>query len=299
VTREPFARLYRQAGDSKDRLLNQVLAARLAALDCRADSALSLLGEILQKRPHDPLALLLQARIICLDKRNPSGALAIYDRLEGLQNRRTTIEKWIGSLIASGRAGAHIKLKQYTQAIDAYEEIISRLAKTRKIELHLQVSRAKLNKALCLLLQEENTAALDVLDELMGDLDKHRDSAFHEYLARALLMKGLIRGSMEYHEDALRFFDQVIQRFGGVEQPEIKEVVLAAWVNRGIALSKLQYLPASLKTFDEVVDQCSANDMVEIQEAAAMALINKAAADGEKTAMRYWEKKTPPPHKEN
>jgi tetratricopeptide (TPR) repeat protein len=299
VTREPFARLHRQAVDANDRLLSQVLVARLAALDCRADSALSLIEELLQKYLHNPLVLLLKARILCLDKRDPGAALAVYSRLEGLPGRRSTLEKWIGSLVASGRAGAHVKLKQYLQAIDAYEEIISRLAKARKLELRLQASRAVLNKALCLLLQEENAAALAVLDELMGGIEKQRDSALHEYLARALIMKGLIRGSMEYHEDALGFFDQVIHRFGGLEQPEIKEVVLAALVNRGIALSKLKYLPASLKTFDEVVDRCGSEERVEIQEAAAMALVNKAAADGDRTEVRYWEKKTPPPHKEN
>jgi tetratricopeptide (TPR) repeat protein len=274
-----------------------VLGVRLAAMEGRAEEALGRAGELLRKDPRDPLLRLLQARILCLDLRRPGEALEIYAGLEGALRRRTTEEKWIWSLAVSGRAVARQKLKDFPAAVGDYERIVAALARSRNLELRLQVTRARVNAALCRLRLEDAAGAGTVLEELLRSLRRAEEDVFQPYRARAMVMKGLIRGSLEYHGEALALFEEVIERFGGLASPEIREVVLTACVNRGIALRKLKHLPDSHRAFEEVVACCGCDDPVEIQEAAAMALIHKAA-DEEKADLRYWEKKHPPPHKE-
>jgi tetratricopeptide (TPR) repeat protein len=297
ATCAPFRQLHAEAGASRWTLMKEILGVRLTALDGRAGEALERIELLRRRHPQEPLLGLLQARILCLDLRRPREALEIYARLEGAPARRTTEGKWIWSLTVSGRAVARQKLRDFPAAIEAHTGIISALARSRHRELRLQVTRARLNAALCRLQQGDTAGAAAVLEDLLKSLGRAEEDDFQPYRARAMAMKGLIRGSLEYHREALALFDEVIGRFGGLDPPEIREVVLTAWVNRGIALRKLKYLPDSLRAFDEVVERCAGNDPVEIQEAAAMALIHKAA-DEEGTDLEYWGRKNAPPHKE-
>jgi tetratricopeptide (TPR) repeat protein len=299
ATREPFARLCREAELAGEPLLAELLAARMAAFDCRADRALAMVDAILERHPRNLLAELLKARILCLDRRAPGAALKVYRRLAAAAGGRAYHDKWIGALIASGRAGAHFKLKRFSRAVEGYAAVIEPLAKARKPELRLQLHRARLNKALGHLHLGDHPAALAETEALIEQGARDPGPAFDALVARAMVLRGLIRGADEYHTEALAAFDEVIRRYGGAKTPEVKEVVLTAWVNRGIALRKLRYLDDSLKAFDEVVDRCGAEEMVEIQEAAAMALLHRAEADMDRRDLPYWGRKSAPPHKEN
>lgn len=299
ATREPFAQLCREAKMAGEQPLADLLEARMEAFDCRAERALEMVEATLKRHPRNLLAELLKARILCLDRRNPGAALKVYRRLEAAAGGSGYHDKWLRALVASGRAGAHFKLKQFSRAVEGYAAVIASLAKARKPELRLQRHRARLNQALAHIHQGDHPAALAAAEALIAEGARDPGPVFDALVARAIVLRGLIRGADEYHAEALAAFDEVIRRYGGAETPEVKEVVLTAGVNRGIALRKLEYLGDSLKAFDEVVDRCRADDMVEIQEAAAMALLHRAEADMERRDLPYWGRKNAPPHREH
>ena len=298
LTKDAFTRLSHEIPATADERMSVLLEARLAALENRPDHALALLDASLKKQPRDAYALLLQARILCLDKQNPKEALKVYHRLYRFYFDPSTTGKWLWSLAVSGSATALTKLKKLPQSIVKYEEIIARLTKARKPQLRLQLARAMVNKALCHLRLGQNEAALQCLEETIARFGKADTGALQEHLARALVIKGLVYGSLNRHREALEVFDRVIHWFGGIEQPETKEVVLTALVNRGVALRKLDLFADSLAAFDKVVERFEHAPFPEIQEAVAMALISRSAVALDREDLPYWGRRTVPPHRE-
>lgn len=298
ATRAPFAQLEREVRQAGERPLAELLAARMAAFDGHADQALEQIDALLARRPQFRLAELLKARILCFDRRHPEAALRIYRGFDTEASGRGFHGSWIRSLGETGCAGAYLKLKRFSRAVEGYAAVIARLARARTTELRLQLCRARLNKALGHLHLGDRSAAFAETDRLLRECSRSATTACDEFTARAILLQGLLRGADGLHAEALSAFDEVIRRFGGEASPEVKEVVLAAGVNRGIALRHLNHLTDSHRAFEEVIARSQAEEAVEIQEAAAMALIHKAEAALEHRAPRYWFRRSVPPHKE-
>jgi tetratricopeptide (TPR) repeat protein len=297
-TREAFTRLSQEAPESADGRIGVLLQARLAAQANRADHALALLDAALKKHPRDAYALLLKARILCLDKQRPKDALKVYHRLYRLQFDNSATGKWLWSLAVAGSATALTKLKKFPQSAARLEEVITRLARVRNPQLRLQLARAMVGKAFCYLRLDQGEEALKCADAAIGRFGKTDTAEFQEHLARAMVVKGLVHGGLERHREALEAFERVIQWFGAVERPETQEVVLTAWVNRGVALRKLDMVEDALAAFDTLVERFEGVSFPEVQEAVAMAMIGRAAARLDSGNPPYWGRRTVPPHRE-
>ena len=156
------------------------------------------------------------------------------------------------------------------EALQVYDEAISRLDASEIPETSAAMANAMLNKGVVLNRLDRPDEALELYDDMIDRFDPTSSEVdIVEDIETALVNRGITLGLLERPEEAVDVFDSVVKRFAVPQQ------VAKALVNKGVALSQLGREQQALDTYNHLMELFESSEVAEIVEHVFVGMLHK------------------------
>ncbi len=250
---------------SRQRQWQEIIDARLMALEKKTAESISLLKEILTREPHNFCASLMLASILCLNNDQPDEAISIYDSLlqQGFQNQ--ALPDWLQALTLFNKGVALGRMDKYEEEIRVYDEVVERFGESANLPLREQVAKALVIKGLTLGQLGKSEEEIRVYDEVVDRFGESADLPLREQVAQALYNKGVTLGDMGKSKEEIGVYDEVVQRFGESADLSLREQVAQALYNKGWTLGEMGKSEEAIRVYDQVVKRFGESSDLQLQ----------------------------------
>lgn len=170
------------------------------------------------------------------------------------------------------------KVNRNKEAIDVYDEVVSRYGNAPELALREQVSKALTNKGLALNQLKSHEEAIAVFDEAISRYGDAPEVSLREQVANALLYKCVALGQSGREEEAIRVSDEIVSGYGGAPETVFRDRVARALSVKNLALNRLKRYGEAVAVSDDIVLRYGGALEMALREQVARALLNKAAA---------------------
>ena len=168
------------------------------------------------------------------------------------------------------------------EAIENYNEVITRFRDSNRAELKKIVVASVVNVACCQVQLGESTEALATFDDMVARFGASAESNLQQMVAIALLNKGMtLRLQRRNPTEALAAFEAVPARFGTSDNEKLLELVARAMVGRAAVYADLGQFAEAKSAFEDVLAASTTKDSRVSQEDIAYALLSKGIAHGQ------------------
>ena len=162
------------------------------------------------------------------------------------------------------------KLNRPEEALQVYDEAISRLDVSEIPETSAAMANAMLNKGVVLNQLKRSDEALELYDDMIDRFDPASSEVeIVKDFETAWVNRGITLGLLERPEEAVDVFDSVVKRFAVPQQ------VAKALANKGVALSRLGREQQALDTYNYLVELFGSSENAEIVEHVAVGMLHK------------------------
>ena len=118
------------------------------------------------------------------------------------------------------------------EAIDGYEEVLSRFGDAKEVSLREQVAKALVNKGITLGQLGRGQEAIDCYAEVLSRFGDAKEVSLREQVAKALVYKGFRLGQLGRGQEAIDCYAEVLSRFGDAKEVSLREQVAKRWSTR-------------------------------------------------------------------
>ncbi len=168
------------------------------------------------------------------------------------------------------------------EAIEFYNEVITRFRDSSRAGLQKIVVAAVVNVACCQVQLGESTEALATFDDMVARFGTSVESNLQQMVAIALLNKGMtLRLQRSNPTEALAAFEAVLARFGTSDDEQLLKLVARAMVGRAATYGDLGQFAEAKSAFEDVLAASTTKDSRVSQEDVAYALLSKGIAYGQ------------------
>jgi len=147
------------------------------------------------------------------------------------------------------------QLKRNEEAIDVYDEVVSRYGSAPEAALREQVAKALTSKGYALDQLKRSEEALDVYDEVVSRYGSAPEVSLREQAANALLNKSVALDHLNRKEEVLAVSDEVVSHYGSAPEAVLLDRVAKALLNKSVALSQLNRSEEVIAVCDEVMSR--------------------------------------------
>jgi tetratricopeptide (TPR) repeat protein len=166
------------------------------------------------------------------------------------------------------------QLSRYAEAIDVFDQVITRFSEASELVLREEVARAMVNKGISLGSLTHHAEAIAVYDQVIDRFGGAAELALLEQVARAMVNKGARLGELNRKEDGIAVCDQVIARFGKATALALREAVARAMVIKSTRLGELDLSEDAIAVSDQVIALFGAAAEPALREQVAQAINN-------------------------
>lgn len=183
-----------------------------------------------------------------------------------------------GSAGALERALVLAESGRMAEAIDGFDEVISRFSADRDLETRRDVTDAYFNKAVTLTAMGNATGAVETYAEMASRIPDDPDLEITETLALGLVNRGNLLIELGRYDEAARTFDDVLNRFGTRPEDEIQFLMVGAALGKGDALVNLGNYGEAIFVYDAVVVETATRQETAFERMQVAAMVSKGRA---------------------
>ena len=184
----------------------------------------------------------------------------------------------LSDFLSMALTGREAGLEQAPEALDAWDEVLSRFGTSDVPAVMDQVGRALIRKSTALLALDRTDEALTALDEAISRLGRSDVPSLMETAAGAFCMKGIVLAVRDRGDEALAALDETVRRLRGNDASEALQQIAFAFFLRGLVLGPLGRTEEALTNWDEAVGFFAGTETPIFSEMAAVTLTQKATA---------------------
>ena len=173
------------------------------------------------------------------------------------------------------KAAAHQKLDEFSAAIAACDELITRFGDTDAPKLQVPVAWALSQKGDVQRQLGEFSAAVATYDELITRFSDTDAPGLQGRIAWALSKKGDVQGRLGEFSAAVAAYDELIARFGDTDVPDLQVPVAWALSDKVDVQRQLGEVEAAIATYDELITLFGDTDVPDLQVPVAWTLAKK------------------------
>ena len=173
------------------------------------------------------------------------------------------------------KALIHSNRREYTAALEVYDELVERYGESDIPEVQVAVAKAMFNKGVDLSQQGVYEAAIEVYSEIDKRYGDSEESDVQVVAATAMFNKGVELSRQGEHEAAIKAYDELDERYGDSKESEVQVRIAKAIVNKGVELSWQGEYEAEIRVYDELDERYGDSEESEVQVSVAMAIVNK------------------------
>ncbi len=183
-----------------------------------------------------------------------------------------------GSAEALDRALTLAESGRMTEAIDAFDEVISRFSGAGDLETRRDVADAYFNKAVTLTAIGNATGAVEAYAEMGSQIPDDPDVEITETLTLGLVNRGNLLIELGRYDEAVQAFNDVLTRFGTRPEEEIQFLIVGAALGKGDALVNLGNYGEALFVYDAVVVETATRQEAAFERMQVAAMVSKGRA---------------------
>jgi tetratricopeptide (TPR) repeat protein len=155
------------------------------------------------------------------------------------------------------------QLNRNKEAMDIYDDIVTRYGNAPETELRMHVAFALINKGVILSQLKRDDEAVSTYDKVITFCGSAPEAKMQEILLNALVNRGLSLGNLQRLDEAETVFDNVLSRFGSTTEVALRAHVANALNGKGFTLlcrakekwgdeqARLSKLQAAKSLFDQ------------------------------------------------
>ena len=147
------------------------------------------------------------------------------------------------------KALIHSNRREYTAALEVYDELVERYGESDIPEVQVVVAKAMFNKGVDLSQQGVYEAAIEVYSEIDKRYGDSEESDVQVVAATAMFNKGVVLSRQGEHEAAIKAYDELVDGYGDSEVREVQEQVAKGLFNRAMALIMQGSYRAAMNSF--------------------------------------------------
>ncbi|MGB5444895.1 MAG: hypothetical protein WBM99_05235 [Psychromonas sp.] len=164
------------------------------------------------------------------------------------------------------------KCQQARQAMCAYDELISRVAKDDPIELQQQVLKSLFGKAFILKKLNVVEQEIAVYEQIVSRFTGFTDLFFELHLNIAMMRKALALANKGSSSDVLSIFDDIITRLTKRSELKMQQIVAQAMVHKSNYLNKIGQLQASSSCSESLISRFAQSNDLKLQTLVAQSV---------------------------
>jgi tetratricopeptide (TPR) repeat protein len=165
---------------------------------------------------------------------------------------------------------------KHKEALEAYEDFISRFEDSEDNSIIGQVANALINKSITLGQMEKHEKAIEAYEDFISRFEDSENNSIIRQVANALINKSITLGQMEKHEKAIEAYEDFISRFEDSENNSIIRQVANALINKNITLGQMEKHEEAIEAYEDFVSRFEDSEDNSIIRQVANALINKS-----------------------
>ena len=220
-------------------------------------------------------ALVLKGDTLAGLNRPENAWVGFSQAARGIRDGSATVLSDFVSMALTGREAG---LNRASEALTAYDEVLSRFGTSDVPAVLDLVARALIRKGVALLALGRTDEALAALDEAISRFGQSDVPSLVETAAGAFCMKGIMLSVRDLGDEALAALDEVVRRLRGNDTPEAIQQIAFAFSLRGLTLVPLGRTEEALAAWDEAVGFFARTEAPIFSEMAAVTLAQKATA---------------------
>jgi len=166
-------------------------------------------------------------------------------------------------------------LSRSQEAIDVYDQVVTRYGDRQEPALAEKVAMALFNKGVGLGALGRSQEEIDAYDQVVARYGDRQEPALAEQVAKAFVNKGVRLGALSSSQEAIDVYDQVVARYGDRQEPALAAQVAKALFNKGVLLEALSSSQEAIDVYDQVVARYEDRQEPALAEQVAKALGNK------------------------
>jgi len=177
------------------------------------------------------------------------------------------------------------RLGRSEDAIEVYDDVVSRFGASEETPLSEHVGKALFNKGATLAQLGRSENAIEVYDDVVSRFRPSQSIRLQQIVAGALVNKGVSLWKLGRPGDALQVFEDAVSRFGKSQDIPIQRTAATALFNKGFTLGELGRPKHAIHAYNEVVSRFGDSTVSTFRELVVRALAYKAellGAEGKK-----------------
>ncbi len=178
------------------------------------------------------------------------------------------------------RASVLGQLNRLPEAIQGYEELLSRFGDSIEPTFRDRAAKALFSKGVALGDLNRRAEEIQTYDEIVRRFGDATEDVFREQVAKSLVNKGVVLAELSRIEEAIHSDDEVLRRFTDATESVFREAVAKALFNKGAHLWRLNRHEEGIGMYDEVLRRFGDATEPTLREIVAESLVNKGIALG-------------------
>lgn len=181
-----------------------------------------------------------------------------------------------GAMVGYARAWVLDRTGRHQESIDAYQEMVCRLAASSDASVRELVAKAMFNVGVTLDSMARAEEAVAIYDKLLLRLAHEREPLYDEHVAKALVNKGGGLRRLGRFQEAITAVDEVLERFGDATEAALCHQVAKALGCKSDALQALGHDEEKIAVCDDVSKRFGNSTDASLRGSVATALLNKS-----------------------
>lgn len=165
------------------------------------------------------------------------------------------------------------------EAIEVYDELVSRAGGSRELGLRENAVRALFNKGARLRGLDRREEAIAVYDELVKRYSGDSEPTMREAVGKAMVNKGIALAELNRLSEAIAVLDDVIERWHDSTDPVLRERAAKALLNKAGALIQLGRSGEARLAYEKVTTAFGQDAEPALREQVAIAQVRKDVLD--------------------